>query len=272
MTVAFMGLTGPSGVLPRHYTELLLERVRYRKDHTLHDFLDLFNHRLISLFYQAWEKYHFPVAYERAALKGREDDRLTQYLFALFGMGTRGLRGRQEAKDRVLVFYAGLLAQHPRSASALAGLLQDYFGVRVEVNQCVGAWLALGEENRTRLGPGKANNALGVSAVAGSHVWDQQAKFCVRLGPLSLAEFTTFLPSGSAFRALIDLTRFFAGQEYDFEVQLIIKAADVPWCRLGEKGEGAPRLGWSAWLKTGKFTHDADDAVFAGRMPHARTA
>ena len=46
-------------------------------------------------------------------------------------MGTAGLRGRLEVDDEVLLFYAGLLAQQPRSASALAGMLQDYFGVPV---------------------------------------------------------------------------------------------------------------------------------------------
>ena len=151
MTVAFMGLTGPLGVLPRHYTELLLERQR-RKDHTLGDFLDLFNHRLVSLLYRAWEKHHFPIAYERAMVRGQSDDRLSQYLFDLIGMGTAGLQGRMEVPDEALRFYAGLFAQHPHSASALSGLLRDYFGVPVDVVQFTGQWLTLAPEQRSRLG------------------------------------------------------------------------------------------------------------------------
>lgn len=267
MTVAFMGLTGPLGVLPRHYTELLLERGRHR-DRTLRDFLDLFNHRIISLFYRAWEKYRVPVAYEKAVWRQQREERFAQYLFDLMGMGTPGLRGRMAVADEGLLFYTGLLAQHPHSASALAGLLQDYFGVPVEVVQFVGQWLLLSAESRSRLGPGEAQNALGVSTVAGRRVWDQQAKFRLRLGPLTFATFCQFLPAGRAFRSLIQFSRFFAGQEYDFDVQLVLKAAEVPWCRLGALGEGPPRLGWSAWLKTGEFTHDAAEAIFAGNVDY----
>ena len=264
MAVAFMGLTGPLGVLPRHYTELLLERIR-SKDHTLRDFLDLFNHRLIALFYRAWEKYRFPIAYERAALKHGDYDRFSLYLFDLLGMGTEGLRGRLAVGDEALLFYPGLLAQRPHGASALAGLLQDYFAVPVAIVQFVGQWLPLVPESRTRLGTEASQNALGVSAVAGSRVWDQQAKFTVRMGPLTLAELCQFLPSGSAWRPLCQLIRFVAGQEFDFDLQLVLRAAEVPWCQLGATGEHAPRLGWSTWLKTRAFTHDVDQTVLSGR-------
>jgi type VI secretion system protein ImpH len=265
MTVAFMGLTGLLGVLPRHYTELLLERMR-RKDEGLRDFLDLFNHRLISLFYRAWEKYRFPIAYERAVSNGEGEDRFTRRLFDLIGLGTTGLRGRLEIEDEPLLFYTGLLAQHPRSASALEGLLKDYFEVPVTVTQFIGQWLPLSEANRSRLGAGEVNNALGVSAVAGSRVWDQQAKFRLQLGPLTFTEFCRFLPSGDGFRTLVAITRFSAGEECDVDVQLILRGAEVPWCRLGGGKEPGVRLGWSSWLKTQEFTADAGEAIFAGRL------
>jgi type VI secretion system protein ImpH len=270
MTVAFMGLTGPLGILPRHYTELILERIR-RKDYALRDFLDLFNHRLIALFYRAGEKYRFPMAYERAALKHAGSDRFSRYLFNLIGIGTERLHSRLDVGDTALLFYTGLLAQHPRSASTLAGLLQDYFAVPVAVHQFVGQWLLLGPEHRTRLGPVTAHNALGISAMSGSRVWDQQAKFTVRVGPLTLAEFCQFLPSGSALQPLVQLTRFVAGQESDLDVQLRLQAAEVPWCQLGATGDAAPRLGWSAWLKTGEFTRDAEDTVLSGCLTQIGT-
>ena len=71
MEVNFLGLVGPSGVMPQHYNELVIQRLRRYKDSALRDFLDLFHHRTISLFYRAWEKYRFPVVYERHARSGR---------------------------------------------------------------------------------------------------------------------------------------------------------------------------------------------------------
>lgn len=86
MNVTFMGLIGPAGVLPRCYSSFLLSRLRDR-DRALKEFLDLFHHRLISLFYRAWEKHRFGVAYEREGV-----DRVLNYLTCLVGLGTRNSR------------------------------------------------------------------------------------------------------------------------------------------------------------------------------------
>ncbi len=272
MIVAFMGLTGPSGVLPRHYTELILERER-RRDRTLAEFFDVFNHRVISLFYRAWQKYRVPIVHEQAARPGAVEDPFTQSLHAHFGMGTRGLRGRLEVEDQTLLFYAGLIAQQPRSATALEGMLADYFSAPVRVGQFLGEWLPLAEDSRSRLGsargPGSsgrgAHNVLGRTAVIGRRFWDQQARIRVRLGPLGFDLFSDLLPSGRRFVVLVQLVRFFVGLGIDFDVQLVLRGDEIPACRLGEPGPLAPRLGWSTWLGVGPRTRDADDTILGRR-------
>jgi type VI secretion system protein ImpH len=254
MTVQFLGLFGSQGTLPRHYTTLVEDRLRVR-DRTLRDFLDLFNHRLISLFFRAWEKYRFYVSYPRG-----QDCRLTEYLFCLIGMGTAGLRGRLDVRDEVLVYYSGLLAQYPRSAVALEGILGDYFGLPVRVEQFQPRQIRLNPEDRTRLG--RAAGRLGVDATVGASIHDVQGKFRLRFGPLTLRQFEDFLPDGTALRRAVQLTRLFAGPEFDFDVQLVLRRQDVPPCRLGAAGVGA-RLGWTGWMRTAPAEKDADDAVFA---------
>ena len=115
MRVNFMGLTGPLGVLPLAYSELVLERLRAR-DRTMRDFFDIFNHRMISLFFQAWEKYRFAIPYERG-----ERDRFSYHVLALLGLGTPGLQDRQDVPDDSLLFYSGLLSLHARSAPPACG-------------------------------------------------------------------------------------------------------------------------------------------------------
>jgi len=260
MTVNFMGLTGPMGVLPRHYTETLMERRLQYRDETALAFFDLFNHRLISLFYQAWEKYHFYVPYEQG---NRET--FTRYLLDLVGMGIKGLQGRlqqdhQGMDDQALVYYSGLLAQHPHSASALAAVISDYFGVEASVKQFRGRWLELRKEDCNRIG--QVNNQLGETTILGDRVWDKQSSFRVKLGPLSRSKFNDFLPSGSAFTALHRFIRFFAGPSMDFDVQLILKKEEVAEIELGAAGTDDPQLGWSTWSKSRPLPLNADDAIF----------
>ena len=256
LEVNFMGLTGPMGVLPLYYTELVMERLRNR-DTTLRDFLDIFNHRSVSLFYQAWEKHRFPVAYELG-----QPSAFLQLLMSFVGLGTAGLANRQAVDDWSLVFYGGLLGQQPRSASALEQILADYFDVPVRVEQFVGAWYTLGPETQTRFQEADdVSGQLGRGAVIGDEVWDLQSRVRVTLGPLPLDRYLDFLPTGSAHAPLSAITRFFSGDALDFEVQLILQRAEVPPCVLGAEGDTAPRLGWLTWAKSRPVDRDPGETV-----------
>lgn len=256
MTIAFLGLTGPLGVLPHHYSELVMERARH-KDTALWSFFDIFNHRILSLFYRVWEKYRFPIAYERGEL-----DEFSSSLFSIVGIGTDKLRGRLTLDDQVLLHYGGLIAQRPHSASAIAALVGDYFGVTVAAHQFSGQWLKLGEDV-TQLG--QANSQLGVATIAGARVWDAQSKFRIRVGPLSLKEFQAFVPVGSAFQPATELLRLLVGLEFDFDLQLVLKAEMLPFCVLETGSESQPMLGWTSWLKTRAVVEDDDQVVLSAK-------
>jgi len=239
--VNFMGVAGISGVLPTHYTELVLDRIRHR-DTTLWAFLDIFTHRAVSMFYRAWAKYRFPVGYERG------DDDFTHFLFDFTGLGTKGLRGRSAVEDESLLPYVGLIAQKPHSATALENIIADYFGVRAEVRQFFGQWLNLTPGDLTHVGV--QNSVLGRNAIAGAKVWDQQSKFRLIIGPLTFTQFQAFLPNGSGNSALNSITKFFAGLEFDFDIRLRLLGKHVPGCILTTRAARRPMLGWTSFLKT----------------------
>lgn len=269
MTVPFMGLIGPNGTLPQHYTSLVIERIHLRrKDYALREFLDLFNHRAISLFYRAWEKYRFPFAFERTLRDGTPNsDMFTTCLFSLVGLGLRPLRERFSFDDHAILFYGGLFAARTRNARCLEQCLSSYFGIQASVQQFCGRWLYLPEDSQSSLPtsarPGGLNCALGESTVVGSQVWDVQSRIRITVGPLTWNEFTQLLPGKERLKSLTELIRFYTGIELDFDVQLILRRQEVPLCRLAEDDSYQPRLGWDTWIG-GAADSDSDvgDAVF----------
>ena len=68
------------------------------------------------------------------------------------------------------------------------------------------------------------------------------------------------MPSGDLLRPLCQFARMYAGPDLDYDVQVILLAAEVPACQLG--GPLETRLGWNTWIICRPFPHDADDVVF----------
>jgi type VI secretion system protein ImpH len=264
LTVSFLGVATPAsyGSLPVNYAHEILEQER-EKSSVLRDFFDAFNHRLISLYYRAFEKYHLAVCYEAG-----ESVSFENALRAVLGLLTPGLRDRLSFSDRALFARSGLLAMAPVSAPVLERVLESYFRLPVRVEQFLASWYPLAPEDQLRLG--QANARLGMDAVIGSSVRLRQFRFRLRVGPLSFQEFEELLPTGDAHEPFFDLVRLATAVEQSFDVELVLRAKEVPGLELAQSPAKRCRLGWSTWLGSSTPTHDASDAVFSSESSAVR--
>lgn len=258
LLVNFMGVATPSsfGSLPRRFAEEIRLLVRERRP-APRDFLDLFNHRLISLFLRARERHHPLVDFERGA-----QGTFARALAAVLGIATTGLAKRLALDDHALFARAGLLAMRPMPAVALESLVASVFGVPAEVEPFRAAVYTIEPDDQNRLG--RANARLGEDLFLGDEVVLAESRFRVRIGPLDLATYESLLPDQPGHRKLADLVRFATRGELDFDVQMVLSEAEIPVVRLGASEAARGRLGWSSWLaRDVPAESPRDDAVFA---------
>jgi type VI secretion system protein ImpH len=255
------GLFGPNGALPIHLTDWARDRARNFGDAAFVRFLDVFHHRMLSLFYRAWAQAQAAVSMDRP-----REDFFGRRLAALCGLGAPSLRGRDSVPDTVKLAHAGVFGRQVRSAECLKTVLANYFGVPVQIEEFVGNWLSIVPEQRSRLGARGAFNRLGDDAVIGERTWHAQSRFRVVLGPLSFKDYERFLPRGRSARALHDLVKLYVGIEHSWEVKLVLKKDEVPLAWLGN----SVWVGWSSWLGARLTDKDAADySNTQGRpLPH----
>ena len=264
MMVRFMGLCGPAGPVPLHVTEWVRERVLHHNDRTPSRFFDIFNHRMIALFYRAWAINQQTVSFERGAeaksrpvptSRRQEPDRIGVYIASLFGHGMSSFHDRDAAPDLAKLHYAGWLSNHVKNADGLGSMVSDLLGVPCEIETFVGQWVTLPTESLCRMGGPRSATELGVSAIVGSSVWTCQQAFRIRMGPLTFSQYQRFLPGKTSLKKLVAIVRNYIGDELDWTVKLKLKANEVPKVQLGTLGQ----VGWSTWLGSQPFTKDVDD-------------
>ncbi len=252
LAVNFFGLFGANGPLPLHMTEYARERSRNAADPTLCAFLDVFHHRMISLFYRARASAEPAISLDRA-----DADRFSQYVGSMFGIGSPALRERDKVSDFSKLHFAGMLANQKRPASGLVTILREFFKLPINLEQFVGHWMRLPADIQTRIGSADGGNRLGLSAVLGKQVWDCQHKFRIVIGPLDADEYERMLPGGASMQRLMAWVRNYAGSALDWDVRLILKKEQVPPLKLG----GGVRLGWSTYLASKPAQRDPDQLL-----------
>jgi len=264
---AFFGYMGPNGPLPLHLSDFIRERTRNHGDPTWLAFLDGFAHRFSLYFYRAWAQARPAVGMDRP-----QEDGFRRRLGALVGVGTAARCGRDEVPDDARLYFSGWLGRQVHSTEAVERVLTRYFDVPVRLEPWVGHWMALPASDLTRLGRGGAAGALGAGAMLGSRAWDRQHRVRLHVGPLSLAEYRRFLPTGAARPQLQRWMQQLLADELFWDAQLVLHKAQVPDTRLGRHRGNAPRLGWVSWLGAGPRRRDAADVRIDGDARYAAAA
>jgi type VI secretion system protein ImpH len=245
MLVHFFGALGPNGPLPLHLTEYARQRLYNHGDGTFKRFLDMFNHRMLALFYRAWAASRPTVQYDR-----NDADKFGNHLAALFGLGLKSLRDRDDMPDRAKLYYAGRLSCQTRHPEGLRAILSDYFRMPATVEEFVGEWLTIPPECGWKLGGfqlQKGMPPMGVlasTALLGPRVWSRQHKFRVVLGPLRHDQFRRMLPGGTSLQRMVAMIRNYVGDELHWDLRLTLLKEAVKPTKLGVEGQ----LGRTSWL------------------------
>lgn len=254
LTIHGFGLFGPNGPMPLVLTEYVRERSDLHGDRALVEFFDLFHHRLISLFYRAWAD-----AQSTNSLDRPEADSFTRFISSLLGLHGRPDRPASEAvPHHAYLAHAGHLARQVRNAEGLVKIIQSYFQVDARITEFSPRWLPVPEDQQTRLG-GLYGSQLGIDAIAGKRVFDRQHNFRITLGPLTLLQYSSFLPQGRCYAQLVDWIQTYLGLEMSWEVTLVLKGSEVPMCQLGS----SQQLGFSSWFKPSSIEDRADLTIYS---------
>ena len=248
----FFGLLGPNGPLPLHLTEHACDRSFRVRDKTFEGFLDIFHHRMLSLFYRAWANHQPTVSYDR-----QDADQYKTYIGSLFGLGMPSLHNRDDMPDSAKLYYAGLFSNQTRNLYGLVSILHDFFHMPVKINEFIGEWVSIPDHCQIKLSQGVETMSLGVDSNIGSQVWVSQLKFRLEFGPLDYKQFIDLLPGSSSLARLAAIVRNYVGDELSWDLKLLLKKDQIPTVKL----DGTNKFGWTSWLHSDNRQNECEETI-----------
>ncbi len=234
LTNSYFGMLGINGPLPTHLTEHAIERSYKSNDHTFSHFLDIFNHRFISLFYRAWADAEPSVSHDRP-----KDDKFISRLCSISGNSIESDKG--SSTKQINQYLSGLLSHKNHSAKVLIQALSQYLKVKVDIEEFVGKWLEISQDEQLKLG--HMNSTLGLTTL-GSRIYQRMYNFDILIGPISFSTYSKFLVDRNKINEIIRLTRQIVGNEYDFAIRIYLDSNQTKPSRLGSS-----MLGQTSWCQ-----------------------
>jgi type VI secretion system protein ImpH len=240
--ITFLGLYGVSARMPPH----LSDDIALRRDghEAVMAFLDIFNHRIATLFYRAWRKYRYVATWQPGAV-----DEMSQRLLCLAGFGVGDKAARAPLPPSRVLGLLGPMTQRTRSAEGLLRVLALALpGVGVTLEERHPAWIRL--DAPSRLGSRARAGGLGRDHVLGRRIADRGSSVRITLTPTDAQQAHALLPDAPLHRELMSSLRVYVGCKVDVVLRMRVGAALVPALALGRVDDAPnPRLAWTTLLK-----------------------
>jgi type VI secretion system protein ImpH len=249
LEVSFLGLHGSQSPLPGYYLDSLAWEDA-QNENRLTDFLNVFNHRLLTLLHQIWRKYRYYVSFDNGGM-----DPFSQRMYALVGLGSDVIREKLQINHGKMLAYAGLLASPGRASEVICSLVSHCFNladvtlnswqlrkVAIPVNQ----QNRLGERTKERGKKYPEKSVLGVNFSLGAKVADRSGKFLLSINQLTREQFLSFLPNGPNYSPLVMFVAFVMRDQFAWDLRLGLAEHQVEGMILGTEQNNL--LGWTSFL------------------------
>lgn len=228
-------------------TEDALIEINLPANSNQRDFLDLFNHRFVSLFIEASKKYR---SYQSLDI---QDDKNCNVLFSLMGIERKTIQKNSAIDWTQLLKVAGLITLRSGSIEVIRKVIAIYFNFELEqvcIEENVLRSVAVPQIQLNSLG--LANAELGSTFICGTTVMDKNSKFRLHLKGLDRERFRQFLPAfdetngESRYPELVELLNFLKPAELVADISL--KPADNTNMGMKLSAQQPACLGYTSWL------------------------
>jgi type VI secretion system protein ImpH len=242
LTTSFLGVTGSASPVPLY---LASEIAQAEGDAAItRAFLDIFHHRIISLFYRLWMRYQ----YVWECYLDRTD-RWPKRALALGGLDTYLHEPRRYVPVSKTMRVLPLLIGRARTAQGLRLMIKEYLreqidGAEVAIGQFIGGWALIAKDQQMALG--QRNCQLGKNALIGTRIFDQADRFLVRIGPINAGCYQRLTSDKKWLSALREAVELSVRVPMGYDVELILSPDARPGFKLSSRPTAA--LGRDAFL------------------------
>jgi type VI secretion system protein ImpH len=231
IVTTFLGLTGSASPLPLYLASEIAQLDT--EESVSRAFLDIFHHRIISLFYRLWIRYQYP-------WESRADptDRWSRRVLSFAGIDHYDRAPVRQVPVWKSLRVVALLAGRARPAYILPIVIKEYLreildGAEVGITQFVGGWTSIAKDQLMQLG--RSNCFVGINALIGSRIYDQSDRFTIRIGPVGAKGYRRFTANREWLSAVREAVELAVRVPLAYEIELLLSPDAQLGCRLSAR-------------------------------------